>query len=75
MIPIIQCAWCKNFYQDRGGGNFCAAFPDGAGIPIDIIQGRHDHRNAYPGDNGVRWEGETPDTEHPFDSWKEADGE
>jgi hypothetical protein len=31
----------------------CAAFP--AGIPDEILRQGFDHRNEYPGDNGVRF--------------------
>lgn len=32
----------------------CAAFP--AGIPDEIFSGQFDHRKAYDGDGGIRWE-------------------
>ena len=32
----------------------CKAFP--AGIPVDILTGKIDHRGAYPGDRGIRYE-------------------
>lgn len=77
-MPIIQCAWCKHYYRDRTKpGTHCSAFPD-TPIPNDIIQGRHDHREAYPGDHGVRWEPTVEGEAHPFDRFakkKEADNE
>ena len=45
-----QCEACSHF----GFDGTCKAFPDG--IPIDILGGVHDHREPYPGDNGIRFE-------------------
>lgn len=61
-IPA-QCESCihyKNFFR-------CNAFPEYPGIPREIDNMRFDHRNPYPGDNGIRWEPKTPDTKHPLD--------
>ena len=55
MIFEVQCATCTRFFADRKGGNYCEAFPDGAGIPSAIIKAEHDHRDPFPGDNGLRY--------------------
>ncbi|NCC95668.1 MAG: hypothetical protein EOM02_02400 [Synergistales bacterium] len=39
----------------------CEAFPDG--IPPEISRGYFDHRESYPGDNGIRFEPCTPMSE------------
>lgn len=50
MTQSHQCITCEH-YRLTGG---CAAFPDG--IPQDILTGEHDHREPYPGDNGLRFQ-------------------
>ena len=62
VVPPI-CGGCKHL---TGGKLFdeehpnnpptCAAFPDGEGIPWDILLSKRDHRDPYSGDNGVRFE-------------------
>tara|TARA_Y100001963_G_C6718014_1_gene417721 strand:+ start:515 stop:709 length:195 start_codon:yes stop_codon:yes gene_type:complete len=45
-----QCLECIN-YTVNGK---CEAFPNG--IPEEIINGWHDHKKPYKGDNGIRYE-------------------
>ena len=51
-----QCFRCVHYRGEMR----CAAFPEG--IPAEIVQGKHNHREPYPGDNGIRYE-PLPDTE------------
>ncbi len=53
-LPVVQCASCKHFDRENRRSNTCSAFPNG--IPLPIIQGDHDHRESFPGDNGIRFE-------------------
>ena len=59
MIPIdetsglpVACWTCRH-YDERARVR-CAAFPDG--IPLPIQWGEFDHRQPFPGDNGIRYE-------------------
>ena len=46
-FPI--CNNCKNYIKDLQ----CSAF---LVVPDEILNGEFDHRNPYPGDNGIRFE-------------------
>lgn len=56
-----QCSTCVHFRSPflepqlaaRGKGPTCKAFS--GGIPEIIYTNGFDHRNEFPGDNGVRW--------------------
>lgn len=44
------CRTCKWW----NGGRVCRAFPDG--MPEEIWTGKVEHREPYPGDNGIQYE-------------------
>jgi len=44
---------CNKCTHDRGNAS-CKAFP--GGIPIEILSGQADHRESFPGDNGIHFE-------------------
>lgn len=53
-IPIYpkQCVKCKHLSSEKP--QTCKAFPDG--IPRKILLGKHNHKNYFPGDRGIRFE-------------------
>lgn len=58
MTPIIsiQCEQCEHLRSFPKGAIIpvCDAFPDG--IPRKISEMKYDHRNPFPGDQGIRFE-------------------
>jgi hypothetical protein len=50
-VHKVQCNDCVHL---KRGTATCDAFPDR--IPDDILLGRHDHTEPYPGDHGIRFE-------------------
>jgi len=65
-LPLVQCAYCRHFRSDRRDGNFCDAFPNGDGIPLEIIQNEFDHREPHDGDHGIQFDA-LPGEHHPFE--------
>jgi hypothetical protein len=51
MLNSVQCATCKHLGKNRK--RKCQAFDY---IPTNILKGEFDHRQPYPGDNGVQFE-------------------
>lgn len=49
-----QCGLCTRFRVDSEDRFVCDAFP--SGIPEAIFGNRFDHRDAYVGDNGLRFD-------------------
>jgi hypothetical protein len=45
-----SCMTCKH----KRFGWHCDAFPEG--IPGEIIDGQHDHKEPYKGDGGIQYE-------------------
>ena len=50
VILKIPCSSCKHYNKDLT----CKAFPDR--IPIEILDGEHDHRTPFDGDGGIQYE-------------------
>ncbi|MGV8164637.1 MAG: hypothetical protein ACLKAK_07255 [Alkaliphilus sp.] len=51
-----QCVRCKHFSAEEPEdfiGSKCKAFPR---IPREILEGKRDHRQPFPGDGGIRFE-------------------
>lgn len=57
-LGISQCVWCRHRYAD---GRSCKAYPEG--IPEAILKNRHDHREPFDRDGGVRFEPEKVEIE------------
>ncbi len=53
--PCRSCA-----HRSKTDFTLCLAFP--GGIPIEILQGKNDHRGPFPGDKGITYT-KAPDTE------------
>jgi len=51
---IPECLKCKHYNTSDLNGNTCTAYPDG--IPVEIMSDMIDHREPYPGDNGIQFE-------------------
>lgn len=49
-LVISQCFHCKH-WRDAGT---CDAFPES--VPDRILTNKHDHRQPFPGDNGILFE-------------------
>jgi hypothetical protein len=58
-VPI--CAYCRHF-RPTSEGAFCAAFPDGDGIPDAILYDGELHFDPYPGDHGIQFDPSDEDT-------------
>jgi hypothetical protein len=56
-IELSACMYCKHKHE---GAATCDAFPDG--IPADILTMKSDHTEPFPGDNGIIFEPENPDS-------------
>lgn len=67
--PRSQCLVCAHRGQPRDDGTqVCTAFPDG--IPTAVQRNQVDHRQAQPGDHGIRWASLNG---MPFPEWAMAD--
>lgn len=55
-ISVVSrvCSFCKNFDDSNPAARNCSAFPNG--IPLEIWNGKNDHTEPYPGDNGIQFE-------------------
>jgi hypothetical protein len=63
------CPSCVHYSEDEVTGEpFCEAF--GGPPPPEILQSGFDHRNEYPGDNGVRYTPSGPVDVKFLDSFK-----
>jgi len=47
---VMPCLSCRHYH----GFQKCDAYPER--IPDKILAWKHDHREPYPGDHGIRYE-------------------
>ena len=50
-LKVSQCTFCAHRSPD---GTRCKAYP--SGIPVELLYNEHDHRMAFQGDNGIRYQ-------------------
>ena len=53
-VPALYSPICNQCRHREPGTVVCKAFPNR--IPKDILTGRANHKNPYPGDHGIRFE-------------------
>lgn len=60
---IVACPLCLHLRMppDRQGRLFCDAFPDGDGIPANILSGENLHTTPVEGDHGIVFTPSSPD--------------
>lgn len=64
--PPPLCIVCRRFDQSET----CAAYPaEDGGIPIEILDGRWDHRLSAPGDRGIRFDPDVGYEKDKADLW------
>jgi hypothetical protein len=49
-----MCLFCRHYNRDDSERMTCKAFP--GGIPEAIYESRHDHREPYRSDRGIRFD-------------------
>lgn len=66
-----MCTSCRFYSEDEDGQSFCEAFQGPP--PLEILQDGFDHRQPFPGDNGITYEPDGPVDVKFLDSFGGAD--